>query len=258
MDDIVLGVIISFLLICLVALFCVILIKIYISKIKKYNYLLVQKEVEQERAITQTIIETQDDTLSVLSKELHDDAGQQLTYINFQLEKLKLTNPELIENIAPIDDSLSYLSKSIRDLSHSIDSKKFTNYKLLDLIQSELNKINDLKVVNCSLEVSDEFAVELTINENIILFRIFQEVLNNMLKHAQAKHFVVQIKESPSLRFTFKDDGKGFDIKGYDESTSGIKNIRGRAELIGFSVDMSSEPNKGTYIELYRKINKDA
>lgn len=253
MYDVVLGVLIAFILICLVILFCVILVKIYISKIKKYNYLLVQQEVEQERAITETIIETQEDTLSLLSKELHDDAGQQITYINFQLENLKLTNPELIDNILPIGQSLSYLSKSIRDLSHSIDNKKFSNYNVLELIREELDKTNLLKLVDCSLEHPEDIPIKLTINENIILFRIFQEVLNNMLKHSKAKQFSVKIEQTHILKFIFKDNGVGFEVDQISEATSGVANIKNRAELIGYTLQLDSEIDKGTVIELYKK-----
>ena len=252
MYEILWGVLIVFILICLVVLFSIIVVKIYISKIKKYNYMLAQKRIEQEKAITQTIIETQSGTLDLLSKELHDDAGQQLTYINFQLEKLKLTNPELIENIAPIGNSLNNLSKSIRNLSHSIDSKKFSNYKLLDLIQSELDKVNDLNVVDCTLKVEDGFFGKFTINEDIILFRIFQEILNNMLKHAQAKRFIVEIRNNP-LVFQFSDNGIGFSLEKNEIQTSGLRNIKNRAELIGFSVEINSSLTIGTRIELYRK-----
>jgi glucose-6-phosphate-specific signal transduction histidine kinase len=88
--DIAFGIIISLLFISLVVLFCVIIIKLYVQKIKKYNKELYQKDLDHERNLNTTIVETQEQVLQNISQELHDDAGQQLTVINFQLENLKL------------------------------------------------------------------------------------------------------------------------------------------------------------------------
>jgi signal transduction histidine kinase len=253
MSNIVFGVFIAFLLLCLVILFCIILLKQYIFKIKKYNKVIYEKEIEQQKAVNQTIIETQEETLNNISEELHDDAGQQLTYINFQLENLKLTNPEIKDNIIPLSDSVGYLTTSIRNLSHSINSHKFKNFKLVDSIRNELEKVNKLNVLDCRLYLKEGFDYIFSTNENIVLFRIFQEILNNALKHSKAQKFSLTIAQVPYLHFEFKDDGVGFSEENDQIMSSlGIQNIKKRAQLINFSFEFHSEINQGTLIRLFR------
>jgi glucose-6-phosphate-specific signal transduction histidine kinase len=80
-----LGILLSIAFTCLIFLFCLALIKLYIKKIKEHN----QKELNFQKELNTTIIETQEQVLNNISQDLHDDAGQQLTYINLQLEYLK-------------------------------------------------------------------------------------------------------------------------------------------------------------------------
>jgi len=251
MNNLVFGILITFLLLFLVILFCIILIKIYISKIKKYNQILYQKEIDQQKAITQAILEAQEDVLTNIAEELHDDAGQQLTCINFQLENLKLTNPAIKNDIMPLTESLNHLDNSIRTLSHSINSQKFKNYRLVDAIKNEIEKINKLNVISCQLSVNKNVDYTFSTNESIVLFRIFQELLNNALKHSQAKTFSIIIKQNSNLCFIFKDDGIGFSEEKIDlMKSTGIQNVKNRSQLIGFSIEISSVTNKGTTIKL--------
>lgn len=257
MHNIVFGIFIAFLIICLVGLFCVILVKIYISKIKKYNEIIYQKEVNQQKAINQTIIETQENTLNALAGELHDDVGQQLTCINFQLENLKLIKPYLEEDIAPITKSLFDLDSSIRSLSHSIKDQKIKHHNLIDSIKKEIEKINKLNVMSCKLHIQPEFTYTFSTNERIVLFRIFQETLNNALKHSKAKTFSIIIEDSPTLNVTFEDDGVGFSLeKVLLKDTSGMENIKNRAELIDYSCDVRSKESKGTIIKLSKTLKE--
>jgi len=106
MDKIVYGIVIGFLFIGTMLFFCVILIRLYFKKIKKYTRLLYQKDLDFQKDLTTTIIETQEQVLENISKDLHDDTGQQLTVINFQLENLKLDSPKRQEELAPLSDSI--------------------------------------------------------------------------------------------------------------------------------------------------------
>ena len=105
-----------------------------------------------------------------------------------------------------------------------------------------------LNLVRCTLKVSEDFNNSFSENEKIILFRIFQEVANNMLKHSNATSFLVSISNKPIV---FKDDGVGFSYKNSNlSSTNGIENIKSRAELINFSCKISSKNNEGTTVSL--------
>jgi len=210
--------------------------------------MLFQKEIAQQKAVNQAILETQETTLNNLAQELHDDTGQQLTYINFQLENLKLTNNNFVEKITPISESVNQLATTIRDLSHSISHQKIIDLSFIESVQNEFDRLNKLNVVSCTIDVSVNFNDIFSENEKIILFRIFQEITNNMLKHSNAKTFTATISNNSIV---FKDDGIGFSLENSNLSTSnGIKNIKSRAALINFSCKIDSEINKGTTIKI--------
>ena len=136
--EIAFGIIVVFLLVCLIILFCGLLIKLYIYKVKKYTRVIFQKDIDFQKTLNTTIIETQEQVLKNISQDLHDDAGQQLTYINFQLENLKLDAPEFSSTLQPISESVSLLSSSIRGISHSLNNQLLRQHDLLKAIESEL------------------------------------------------------------------------------------------------------------------------
>jgi signal transduction histidine kinase len=244
--DILIAVILVFFIIILVASSFVILLRVHIKKEKVHQEELRDKEREKHEDINSTIIDTQEETLNNIAKELHDDAGQQLTYINFQLENLHLEHPDFAAELNPIRESVSNLAYSIRELSHSIDNKKFNNYQLIENIQKEVDKLNDLKTMEAKLIVSENFEHEFSTNENIILFRILQEIINNALKHSMADNFTVEITKNPEVRINIQDDGIGFSMEKINLETSGLQNIKDRAQLINFEASIESEPGKGT------------
>src|SRR5690606_25326624 len=114
LSNVAFGIIIGLIFIALVVLFCIVLVKLYINKIKTYTKVIYEKDLNFQKTLNSSIIETQEQVLNNVSQDLHDDAGQQLTYINFQLENLKLDSPEMRQILDPISQSLSQLSASVR------------------------------------------------------------------------------------------------------------------------------------------------
>jgi signal transduction histidine kinase len=118
------GIIICLLFISLVVIFCVVLIKLYIQKTKEYNL----KNFDFQKTLNKTIIETQEQVFENISQDLHDDIGQQLTFVNFQLEKIKLDNESPDEDLDKLSHSIAQIAKSIRDLSHSMNNQLIVQY----------------------------------------------------------------------------------------------------------------------------------
>lgn len=252
MYNIAIGIIIGFLLICLIFIFCVALIKLYIQKIKKYNQILFEKEINHQKQINQTILETQENTLQNIAQELHDDAGQQLTYINFQLEHLKLDHQNIKEEINPVSQSLSQLSNTIRSLSHSLNNQILSQQNLIKAIETEANRINALQKIHISVESNLAAPVSFSITEKIVIYRIFQEVINNTLKHAKAKNIYIKLVSEDNFKMIISDDGKGFSVEEelQNTKTNGLQNLISRAKLINCTLQIQSEKTKGTTVEL--------
>ncbi|POS02449.1 sensor histidine kinase [Flavobacterium croceum] len=255
MRDIAFGVLISVLLILLVALFCAVLIKLYIQKIKKYNQIIYQKEIDHQVQLNQMMLETQEQTFQHLSQELHDDAGQQLTYINFQLEHLKLDYPNLENNINLVSSSVLQLSTSIRQLSHSLNNQILSQQDLIKAIEIETNRINQYKNVHIQFQNNLSKNISFSTHEKIVIYRVFQEAINNVFKHAQATNVLVYVENQSKFLLKIQDNGTGFTVENElnTSKSNGLQNMMSRAAIIGFQIQILSAIGKGTTVELTQK-----
>lgn len=251
MNQVVIGIIIAFIFIGLILFFCVILIRLYFNKIKKYTELLHQKDLDFQKGITQTVIETQEQVLNNISQDLHDDAGQQLTYINFQIENIKLDSPELQKTLEPLSQSVTNLSQSIRSISHALNGQLLLQQDVIKAIAAEIKRLQK----NTKIDIVYSFeAIEVKKfddNEKIIIYRIFQECINNVFKHAKASKMSILITTSPDFKMIIEDNGKGFDFADKKSKLSlGLLNMINRANSINYVLAVESQIGSGTKITL--------
>ncbi|WP_298140562.1 ATP-binding protein [Flavobacterium sp.] len=249
LNNIAIGIIVGLLFVSLVILFCVVLIKLYINKVKNYTQQLYQKDIDFQKSLNETILETQEQVLNNISQDLHDDAGQQLTYINFQLENLKLDSPELQSLLEPVSQSVSNLSSSIRSISHSLNNQLLLQQDLFKAIENEVERLQKNPKVTITFEQESDSKKVFSSNEKIVIYRIFQEIINNAFKHAKAKKISVVLKTIPQFSMTIIDNGKGFDKeKLNNKATLGLQNMINRATIIGYKLTVQSEVGVGTTI----------
>lgn len=255
LHDIAFGIIIGLIFISLVVFFCILVVKLYIQKIKTYTQTLYQKDLDYQKAINETIIETQEQVLNNISQDLHDDAGQQLTYINFQLENLKLDSPELQQLLEPLSESVGHLSHSIRGISHALNNQLLLQQDVFKAIETEVGRLRKNKKITIDFSHQGNSLKEFTANEKIIIYRIFQEIINNSFKHAKASVISIHLKYEPDFKMTVSDNGKGFDPESakHNTLTLGLHNISRRAEIINYTVKIESKIGEGTTIILSGK-----
>jgi len=253
--EIAFGIIVVFLLVSLIILFCGLLIKLYIYKVKKYTGLIYQKDIDFQKTLTTTIVETQEQVLKNISQDLHDDAGQQLTFINFQLEHLKLDAPEMVVNLMPISESVAQLSSAIRGISHALNNQLLLQHDLLQAIESEVERMKKVKSLDIQFSCSDKKQKAFSSQEQIVVYRIFQEIMNNILKHAKATKVEVSVALEPVFLMTVADNGKGFDASTNSKNTLGLTSMMERAALIGYHLKIDSMINQGTTLTLTEKTS---
>lgn len=213
---------------------------------------LMRNKLAHQKELNAAIVETQEQVFENISQELHDNAGQQLSVINFQIENLKLDFPNFTNNLSPISFSLQKLSENLRQISHSLSHNYLSEKGLIDSIIVEVSRINENKSVKFNVSIEDQKKRKFDFNEQIIIFRIFQETINNILKHAKANKVDINIITFPFFRLEIKDNGIGFDQKTkiVKNKTMGLINCFNRAKIIHYDFEIESFPNKGTKIIL--------
>lgn len=216
---------------------------------------LVEKEAAR-RYLLESLVRTQEDERYRLSRELHDGAGQILTGLLLRLKMLekKVSPGELSEDIGILLKLVSDSIEQIRELSHSLRPAALEEFGLAFALE---NLVEDLfagtgTLTKCSSQlVTSELPKEI----ETALYRIAQEALTNVLRHAQASHVRLELLTTPiSICLRVEDDGCGFDVDAFPLDSPGkhlgLISIQERAEMLGGSLVVSSAPGEGTSIEV--------
>jgi two-component system, NarL family, sensor kinase len=229
----------------------------FLYKNRQHKYLketqLLQSQFSQ--TLLQSQLEIQEQTLKNISQEIHDNIGQVLSLAKLNLGTVSLEKPEQLQQ--KIDDSRQLVAKAIqdlRDLSRSLDADHISSIGFARALEDELVMIekSGYKIL---LQITGE-KYRLDLQKELILFRIVQEVLHNIIKHAKASLIEVQLNYEPALfELIISDDGTGFDLTPLNENENssfglGIRNMNNRAKLIGGEYIIKSEIEKGTVVTI--------
>lgn len=231
----------------LAAAFLVLYVRLYNERKGKYieeKKMMVQ---EFEKQLLQSQLETQEETFNHLAKEIHDNVGQLLNSAKLLIGVTQRTISNPPDTLAIADKTLGKAINELRSLSKSLDKEWLEQFNFIENLEAEIKRINAANSLHISFVKPDILSMKP--GEQIILFRIVQEVLQNAIKHAQAKHIqIIILQVDQQLVIRMVDDGSGF-----DESTSlkgmGILNIKHRTHLLGGMVEWQS-PGKGTVVNI--------
>lgn len=214
-----------------------------------------------KQAVLQTEIEIREETLTQISRDLHDNLGQiaSLIKINLNLVSKDLKEVDQLK----IEDSIELLKRliiDIKSLSSSLNSENLKNFGLLEALNDDVQRIN--KTGHLHIDVHANSALpELSPEVEIFIYRMCQEILNNALKHAGAKHLLIELKtDENGLEFSFKDDGKGFHMKEVLEKKNGkgngLTNLFKRCSIIGAQLNINSTLGSGTHIQIQLPLKR--
>jgi signal transduction histidine kinase len=244
-----------------ISLLSIYLTNVYTSKVNDYKSKLENLKTITEKEILKAQLEIQEDVSNKISREIHDNISLGLT-----LSKLQITN--FIERDQSNKDllisSIDLITKSLvdlNDISKSLDSRQLFSHGLIDVLNAEIAVINRSKIVDVVFEVRGE-VLFLDSEKELIIFRIFQEACNNILKHAKANVITIDLTyEKDDVQLKISDNGIGFNIEETMKAKeirkmSGLKNIQQRGEIIGAETHIYSTPNIGTTIHIKIPLNQ--
>ena len=236
----------------------IVLLVIFFYFLKKKNSYLVEKmeaDLYFQSELIKTRIEIKDQTLSEISKELHDNIGQIVSVGIMQLN-MYLNSGKPIEQteLRDLKDILAKSLDEIRILSRIINKDNLLQSNFIEAIKQDLERIKKLKNIQYKYTLSGEVP-EINEEHDLFIYRIFQEALHNSLKHSHSEKFEVNIATIDDIFYLkIKDFGIG-----YDELTTnsgqGLSNMKLRAKLIGASLIMNSDTS-GTTVTLEYPLTK--
>ncbi|MCY0968968.1 sensor histidine kinase [Chryseobacterium wangxinyae] len=225
------------------------MIFVYVIFIRKKTTLLIEqkeKDLHFEKELATSQVEMKEQTLNYIGQELHDDLGQKLSVVRLRQNQLltKLNNGEK-EELNELNELLGECIQDVRNLSKTLITEQIIHFGLVESIEREIQRIKKLKLLKIEF-ITEKHDVDITPKHGLILFRIIQESINNILKHSRAKNVSIQLKDDHEiLEITISDNGKGFNTKEMNDG-SGLKNMELRAKLIHAEFSIRSILEEGT------------
>ena len=216
-----------------------------ISIRKEMEKRLIREQKRYQRKLTRQIIHAQERERESIGHELHDNVNQILTTVKLYLEMAR-ENPGMRDELLP--RSIGHIMdciNEIRQLSHQLSAPTLGTQSLVDSIKALVETVSG----SSGLEIQFEHAGyrrSLAKEQKLAIFRILQEQLTNVIKHAGARNVKIELSQCElHTRLEVSDDGQGFDTA-RASSGIGLLNISSRAKVFGGSLSITSSPGAGT------------
>lgn len=238
-----------FLLLLLVSFISIIIYK-YQQKQNAHYKKIEELKLSHENILLQSQLEIQEQTFEHISQEIHDNIGQKLTLAKLHLNTLDFSARDGLEQ--QVNNSVRIIGEAISDLSdisRSMSPEIILNNGFVKALEYEVNQLNKPGIYNIRLSVTGE-PVFMEAQKELLLFRIVQESLNNIVKHANASNINIILHFTDhALKLEVTDNGKGFNPEQHQQG-NGLGNIAKRASLLNGHYGVRSCPGEGTSITI--------
>lgn len=212
-------------------------------------------ETEKQLTATEAVLKGEEQERTRLAKDLHDGLGGMLSGIKFSLNTVKENLIMTPDNAHAFERSIDMLDSSIKEMrrvAHNMMPEILVKYGLDAALREFCMEIDRSGVVHVNYQSMGMHQAEIPQTTSVTIYRIVQELLNNTIKHANAKNVLVQLHQSAQeklLAVTVEDDGNGFDADLLKQSGGmGWPNIQNRVEFLKGHIDLQSAPGKGTSV----------
>ncbi|MBO9566701.1 MAG: tetratricopeptide repeat protein [Niastella sp.] len=210
-------------------------------------------ETEKQLAATEAVLKGEEQERTRLAKDLHDGLGGMLSGIKYSFNTMKGNLIMTPENQQAFERGLDMLDSSINEMrrvAHNLMPEALVKFGLDTALKDFCNDINQSGSIKVRYQSVGLGEVPAESNMAITIYRIVQELVNNILKHAGAATALVQVeKNDANITITVEDDGKGFDTATIKQAKGiGWDNIYSRVAYLKGRIDAQSEPGKGTSV----------
>lgn len=220
-----------------------------------------RREMKQafEKESLKVELEVKERTLHTISQEIHDNIGQLLSLVNLNLNTLDLKGSAPEEKLRATQELVSRVINELRNLSKTMNSDYLKFENLGESLKAEFELIKKMDVFDIQFKISGE-EEKFSPEKRLIIYRIAQEIINNIVKHANAKQIACELNfTSNQLDLSIADNGIGFNSNGSagnnESSGTGLRNLHHRANLIGGGLQITSTIGEGTKVHLSVPMN---
>lgn len=204
--------------------------------------------VQKKNALIEAITETQIVERKRIAQDLHDSVGGSLAML---INKLQITSDKLGSH-TDLQESIRSLSKTseqVRQISHNLMPGELVKFGLVPAIQTILDQLEASHIKSQLFTHAMDKRIDPS--KEIHLYRIFQEIVQNVLKHAQAKNLMVYLnRHKKQLSLMVEDDGQGMNVESKRNSGLGLSNIQARVQYLKGTLNIDSHQNRGTTINI--------
>ncbi len=211
-----------------------------------------QENFQKELLITQA--EVKEQTLQTIAADLHDNIGQLLSITHATLSSINLEDEA--KSAQKIQTAIGFVNNSIKDLrqlAKLLQAENLLQQGLINAIEQELDWLKNSGQYQVHFTKNIDQSYFANPKKELFIFRLLQEIINNIIKHAHANTITCTLcfKEQ-LLNLSINDNGNGFDaaLINKKEAGMGIGNMKKRAALIGGTFNIQSAPNKGTSVNI--------
>jgi len=220
-----------------------------------------KKENERQKRFTEQLIESEEQERSRIAAELHDGLGQQMLIIKNRAELAK----KFIGDKETLEDQLDEIMQSavisisdVRSMSYGLRPVHLERFGLTEAINNLFDQVKDTTEIEWDFEIPniDELIVK---NKEINFYRVLQEAVNNIIKHADATEASVHItRNDKGVKMLISDNGIGFDVNAKDNFVGlGLSGMQERIETLSGILEIISDINKGTTIKIMIPVNDE-
>jgi signal transduction histidine kinase len=213
---------------------------------------IIELEKQQQLTAAQSVLKGEETERSRLARDLHDGVGGLLAGVKFSMSNMKGNIILTEENANAFNNVIVQLDQSIAELrrvSHNMMPESLIKYGLKETLENYCESLNQPGKLNVKLQTYN-LQQRMEQNTEIVIYRIIQELLNNVIKHADAKNVLIQlVREGNHFNLTVEDDGKGFDMNEVSRG-AGLANIKARAEYLNGNADIISKKGEGTSVHV--------
>lgn len=229
---------------------------VYLYQKRHFGFLQEKQKLQSQfqEELLKTQLEIQEQTFKTISEEIHDNIGQTLSFIKLSVNRVHTMLPEPErEKLTESKDLLSKVITDLRALSKTLNTDFIQQIGLAGAVKQQLDLLQRSEIYQTRLDIEGE-QEKYPVQRELVLYRVIQELLNNIVKHADAATIYVRMEYlADKLSVLVRDDGKGFDVAALRQTTSqglGLRNMFNRIGLVQGAIHIDSQQGRGTTVNI--------